>query len=173
MSFNDVTKKATATIELKHVVGVHDDNDPEASSSSVRKRASDSYDAIFKVERSFRLLFRDEEEIEFFADTDEDKTKWLVRVLYCYSCDPFLNNAAFVGCISSARLLGGSRPIPCGPNSFGRDSRIWLLPTQFLLRGFLTHDKFHGPHSYTFYPSSFHHLVIGLSLAFFSFVDIF
>lgn len=82
VSFNDVTKKATATIELKHVVAVHDDNDPESSSSSVRKRASDSYDAIFKVERSFRLLFRDEEEIEFFADTDEDKTKWLVRLLF-------------------------------------------------------------------------------------------
>lgn len=49
----------------------------------MRKRASDSYDAIFKVERSFRLLFRDEEEIEFFADTDEDKTKWLVRSLIC------------------------------------------------------------------------------------------
>lgn len=75
MAFNDVTKRATATIELKQVAAVHDDDDPSAS--SLRKRPRDSYDAIFnKVERSFRLVFADEEEIEFFADTDEEKAKW-------------------------------------------------------------------------------------------------
>lgn len=75
VAFNDVTKKATATIELRKVVAVHDDNDPE-SDSSHRRRTSDSYDAIFKVERSFRLIFADGEEIEFFADMDQDKAKW-------------------------------------------------------------------------------------------------
>lgn len=78
VAFNDVTKKATATIELKQVIGVHDDNEPESNSTTVRRRARDSYDAIFQVERSFRLLFADHEEIEFFADTDEEKAKWFV-----------------------------------------------------------------------------------------------
>ncbi|KAF8308284.1 hypothetical protein DL93DRAFT_2171244 [Clavulina sp. PMI_390] len=79
VAFNDVTKKATATIELKRVVAVCDDNEPDAGSTSatVRRRARDSYDAVFKVERSFRLVFADEEEIEFFADTDAEKAKWL------------------------------------------------------------------------------------------------
>ena len=75
MAFNDVTKRATATIELRKVVAVHDDNDPE-SDRPLRRRTSDTYDAIFRVERSFRLVFADGEEIEFFADTDEDKAKW-------------------------------------------------------------------------------------------------
>jgi len=75
VAFNDVTKRATATIELRKVVAVHDDNDL-VSDSSLRRRTSDSYDAIFKVERSFRLVFGDGEEIEFFADTDEEKAKW-------------------------------------------------------------------------------------------------
>lgn len=80
MAFNDVTKRAMATIELRKVVAVHDDNGPEPD-SSLRRRTSDSYDAIFKVERSFRLVFADREEIEFFADTDEDKAKWCAQLL--------------------------------------------------------------------------------------------
>lgn len=76
VAFNDVTKKATATMDLRKLVGVHDDDDPEASSNSLRRRVRDSYDDVFKVERSFRLLFPDDEEIEFFADTDEEKAKW-------------------------------------------------------------------------------------------------
>lgn len=84
MAFNDVTKKATATIEMKQVVGVYDDNEPASNTATVRRRARDSYDAIFKVERSFRLLFADEEEIEFFADTDEEKARWWVVCSFRY-----------------------------------------------------------------------------------------
>ncbi|KAF8331399.1 uncharacterized protein EI90DRAFT_3145625 [Cantharellus anzutake] len=80
IAFNDVTKKATATIDLRQMTAVEDDNEPlppEASHATVsRRRARDSYDGLLKIERSFRLIFP-EEEIEFYTDTDEEKSKWL------------------------------------------------------------------------------------------------
>ena len=33
---------------------------------------------MYGVERSFRLFFPNNEEIVFFADTDEEKYKWFV-----------------------------------------------------------------------------------------------
>jgi hypothetical protein len=68
IAFNDVTKRATATIDLKKVIAVKDN---EESRLSV-----DEYDGLYGVERSFRLIFPKNQEIIFFADTDEEKAKW-------------------------------------------------------------------------------------------------
>ncbi|KAF9529228.1 hypothetical protein CPB83DRAFT_812523 [Crepidotus variabilis] len=69
VAFNDVTKRATATIDLKKAVGVEDN---ERSHQS-----PDEDDALYGVERSFRLIFPQNQEILFFADTDEEKSRWL------------------------------------------------------------------------------------------------
>ncbi|PFH53853.1 hypothetical protein AMATHDRAFT_1075 [Amanita thiersii Skay4041] len=76
VAFNDVTKKATATISLKKAIGIEDDQEARANSMSPGQCARYSDEILYGVERSFRLLFP-EEEIIFFADTDEEKEKWL------------------------------------------------------------------------------------------------
>ncbi|KIO13807.1 hypothetical protein M404DRAFT_992041 [Pisolithus tinctorius Marx 270] len=68
IAFNDVTKKVTATINLKKAIAVEDIEDA---------RAARNYDGMCTVERSFRLIFPGNQEIFFFADTDEEKVKWL------------------------------------------------------------------------------------------------
>ncbi len=92
VAFNDVTKKATATISLKKAITVEDDKAVRnavmspASASTSRSRSTDDYDGMYGVERSFRLVFPDEE-IVFFADTDEEKDKWQVPLqLTCDVC---------------------------------------------------------------------------------------
>ncbi|KAF8526015.1 hypothetical protein BU17DRAFT_41364, partial [Hysterangium stoloniferum] len=74
VAFNDVTKKATATIDLKKAISVEDDDRGTASSASGSR---DEFEEVYRVERSFRLVFPDNENISFFADTDEAKEKWL------------------------------------------------------------------------------------------------
>ena len=79
VAFNDVTKKATATINLKKAIAVEDDQEPRSPSGGLAPRASryaDEYDGMYGVERSFRLVFPHDQEIIFFADTDEEKIKW-------------------------------------------------------------------------------------------------
>ncbi|KAJ3808317.1 hypothetical protein F5876DRAFT_46244 [Lentinula aff. lateritia] len=82
VAFNDVTKRVTATINLRNAIAVEDNQDPHKRDGAVRSPASgagryyDEYDGLFGVERSFRLVFP-EEEILFFADTDEEKARWL------------------------------------------------------------------------------------------------
>ncbi|RXW25072.1 hypothetical protein EST38_g810 [Candolleomyces aberdarensis] len=68
VAFNDVTKKATASIDLKKAIRLEDDQD---------RRDSSRYETMYGVERSFRLIFPNDEEIVFFADTDDEKAKWL------------------------------------------------------------------------------------------------
>jgi hypothetical protein len=76
VAFNDVTKKATVTIDLKKAIAVEDDQ--EIRVTTTRSRHTDDYDGLYGVERSFRLIFPHDQEIVFFADTDEEKTKWCV-----------------------------------------------------------------------------------------------
>ncbi|KAJ3829620.1 hypothetical protein F5880DRAFT_281351 [Lentinula raphanica] len=82
VAFNDVTKRVTATINLRNAIAVEDNQDPHKRDGGVRSPSSgasryhDEYDGLFGVERSFRLVFP-KEEILFFADTDEEKAKWL------------------------------------------------------------------------------------------------
>ena len=85
IAFNDVTKKATATINLKKAIAVEDTHD--ARSAALRDpdgRYKDDYDSLIAVERSFRLVFPSEQQILFFADSDEEKAKWYVA--FCRSC---------------------------------------------------------------------------------------
>ncbi|TRM69172.1 hypothetical protein BD626DRAFT_562955 [Schizophyllum amplum] len=84
VAFNDVTKRAITTIDLKKATGVQDDDEtrrralsPTSGVSAATARYLDDMDGLCGVERSFRLLFPDNEEILFFADTDEEKAKWL------------------------------------------------------------------------------------------------
>ncbi|KAJ7668522.1 hypothetical protein DFH06DRAFT_982882 [Mycena polygramma] len=82
VAFNDVTKKATATIDLKKAVAVEDDQEARgamspASAMTARSSRYDEYDGLYGVERSFRLIFPNDQEILFFSDTDEEKAKWL------------------------------------------------------------------------------------------------
>lgn len=84
VAFNDVTKKATATIDLRKALAVEDDeitrNELLSPASAVSARSSRyvEFDVPYGVERSFRLIFPDDQEIIFFADTDEEKDKWYV-----------------------------------------------------------------------------------------------
>lgn len=77
VAFNNVTKRVTATIDLKKATAIEDDQPKEkALSPGARSRYADEYDGMYGVERSFRLIFP-EDEIAFFADTDEEKARWL------------------------------------------------------------------------------------------------
>lgn len=76
-----MTKKATATIGLKKAIAVQDDDELRAghnSPATARSRFDDDYDGASGIERSFRLIFPNDEEITFFADTDEEKARWYV-----------------------------------------------------------------------------------------------
>jgi len=80
VAFNDVTKRMTATIDLKKALSVEDDElnrNSLLSPASGTGRYSDDYESPFGVERSFRLLFPNNEEIVFFADSDSEKQEWL------------------------------------------------------------------------------------------------
>ncbi|KIJ65862.1 hypothetical protein HYDPIDRAFT_129870 [Hydnomerulius pinastri MD-312] len=77
VAFNDVTKKATATINLKKAIAVEDSQDTRSGALSPAGRYRDDYDSLCSVERSFRLIFPGDQEIFFFADSDEEKARWL------------------------------------------------------------------------------------------------
>lgn len=66
-----MTKKATATIDLRKAVAVHDHN-----LADMKGRGRDTDDMLFGVDRAFRIEFKGGEEIAFFADTDAEKAKW-------------------------------------------------------------------------------------------------
>jgi hypothetical protein len=80
VAFNDVTKKPTATIDLKKAIAVDDDQEARKNTavgpSTRTSRFVDEYDGIYGIERSFRLVFPQDQEIVFFADTDEEKARW-------------------------------------------------------------------------------------------------
>jgi len=78
IAFNDVTKKAMATINLKKAIAVEDTQDARSAALSPDGRYRDNYDSLIAVERSFRLVFPSEQEILFFADSDEEKAKWYI-----------------------------------------------------------------------------------------------
>ena len=67
---------------MKKAIAVEDDQEPRNSSSAglpLRgSRYADDYDGLYGVERSFRLIFPHDQEIIFFADSDEEKNKWYV-----------------------------------------------------------------------------------------------
>ena len=89
VAFNDVTKRAITTIDIKKAIAVQDDDDarrralsPTSGSSAAASRYLEEMDGLCGVERSFRLIFPGDEEILFFADSDEEKAKWYVLFLH-------------------------------------------------------------------------------------------
>ncbi|KAG8933415.1 Bud site selection protein bud4 [Tulasnella sp. 418] len=78
VAYNDVTNRATTSIELKKATAVVDDQDPPETIPTITKgKIRKLEDELYPVERSFRLLFRNDVQISFYADTDEEKSKWL------------------------------------------------------------------------------------------------
>ncbi|KAI0665699.1 hypothetical protein C8Q78DRAFT_1157498 [Trametes maxima] len=80
IAFNDVTKRAIATIDLRKAIAVVDDRTPVLSpASGVTTRSHYDDDRMYGVERAFRLVFGPDpdQEITFFADTDGEKQRWL------------------------------------------------------------------------------------------------
>lgn len=77
-----MTKKAISSIDLKKAVSVEDDEEARrelfspASAVSARSSRYVEFDGPYGVERSFRLLFPNNQTITFFADTDDEKSKW-------------------------------------------------------------------------------------------------
>jgi hypothetical protein len=77
-----VTKRATATIDLKKAVAVEDLEDARKAQRDpkrgliVRSDSLDEFDGL-RVDKSFRLIFK-EDEIVFFADSEADKSQWYV-----------------------------------------------------------------------------------------------
>jgi hypothetical protein len=88
VAFSDVTKKATATIDLRQAEAVEDEDDVRAAATAALSPASAAtastgssrfLDALDGAgpERSFKLLFADGSEIAFFTDSDAEKAQWL------------------------------------------------------------------------------------------------
>lgn len=75
IAFNDVTKRSISTIDLKKAIAVEDDRDPAVIA---KRKDVDDFDAMYGVERSFRIIFPDNQEVSFFADTDTEKAEWYV-----------------------------------------------------------------------------------------------
>ncbi|KAI8974021.1 hypothetical protein BD414DRAFT_498895 [Trametes punicea] len=80
IAYNDVTKRAITTIDLRKAISVEDDHASvrsPASGATARSHFDD--DRIYGVERAFRLVFGPgpDQEITFFADTDGEKRRWL------------------------------------------------------------------------------------------------
>ncbi|KAH9956185.1 hypothetical protein BC827DRAFT_1233366 [Russula dissimulans] len=82
VAFNDVTKRATVTIDLRKAIAVEDIPDPRdrilgPSSAQTSRGSFDEYEGLYGIERSFRLRFQRNLDILFFTDTDEEKGRWL------------------------------------------------------------------------------------------------
>ena len=76
VAFNDATKRATTLIDLKKVVTVADDRERAQNPGAEAKPEADDSNNMHDIKYSFRLIFPNEEEIAFFADTDIEKARW-------------------------------------------------------------------------------------------------
>ncbi|CAE6532022.1 unnamed protein product [Rhizoctonia solani] len=80
IAYNDVTGKAIATISLKQALAVEDDQNPLPPGTVPERKGRDESDAYFSDNRCFRLLFANDMDIAFYADSAEEKAEWL-RIL--------------------------------------------------------------------------------------------
>ena len=82
VAFNDVTKRAITTIDLKKAISLYDDQEKNMKTPASHA-SSNSYDDEFDgpcgVEKSFKLFFPGNQRISFFADTEADKARWYVH----------------------------------------------------------------------------------------------
>jgi len=81
VAFNEVTKRAITTIDLKKAAGLYDDQEKTMKTPASYASSSgydDEFDGPCGVERSFKLFFPGNQRISFFADTKADKGRWYV-----------------------------------------------------------------------------------------------
>lgn len=119
-----MTNKAITRISLKKAVAVKDDQEERAevmspaSGTSARSSRYIEYSGPYGVERSFRLIFQDEE-ITFFADTDDEKAKWWV--LWVRSSLMHVDLSCWLSRLEVLRALVGRIP----PNPLWAEM-VWL-----------------------------------------------
>ena len=77
MAYNDVTRRAISSIDLRKATRIEDESAPVRSPGSSVFHGYDDDDpyGVGSVERSFRLEFGSEH-IKFYADTDPEKEDW-------------------------------------------------------------------------------------------------
>lgn len=128
-AFNDVTRKPISSIDLNKAVAVEDDQEahtgvlsPESGRSSRTSRYLEN-DGLYGIGRSFRLLFNNNEEVTFFADTEEEKAEWCAYSHYLGHTLVITHILASSGSECSAAWSATYLRIHCGRNSFGNDSR--------------------------------------------------
>lgn len=125
VAYNDVTKKVTATIDLRKAVAVEDDGvakgvlSPQSGVSS-RSRHVDELDIPYGGERSFRLVFLRDQEITFYADTEEEKARWYV---WLFIRDCLRGLIMDTGLIYYASSLEGFRSTRYGQRWCGKGNR--------------------------------------------------
>ncbi|RPD53327.1 hypothetical protein L226DRAFT_540672 [Lentinus tigrinus ALCF2SS1-7] len=80
VAYNDVTKRAIATIDLRKAIGIHDEQKDVRSPASAATVRSDYDDSepygLGGVSHSFKLEFEGHQ-ITFYADTDQEKANWV------------------------------------------------------------------------------------------------
>ena len=82
VTFNDMTKRAITTVDLKKAVSLYDDQERNMKTPASHASLSsydDEFDGPCGVERSFKLLFPGNQRISFFADAEADKARWYER----------------------------------------------------------------------------------------------
>ncbi|KIM23022.1 hypothetical protein M408DRAFT_78146 [Serendipita vermifera MAFF 305830] len=93
IAYNDITKKPITTMDLRKVTLVEDDGrggvpptiirppgDPEEQLNPPKRiRRQRSFNALAGIEHSFRMIFdgNENDEVCFFADSAEEKTRWM------------------------------------------------------------------------------------------------
>lgn len=77
IGYNEITKKPTVKIDLRKAVSIEQSHDPVNNTAGSYAMDDEELDETYHVERSFRITFKDGEKIYFFADTDEERNKWL------------------------------------------------------------------------------------------------
>ena len=124
VAFNDVTKRAITTLDLKKAVGIYDDQERNMRTPASHTSSSsydDEFDGPCGVEKSFKLLFPGGQRISFFADTEADKARWYDN---SNLTDSNLLLKHILGWKSWALSLGVSPQILSGRNFSGRSNRI-------------------------------------------------
>lgn len=126
VAFNDVTKRAITTIDLRKAVSLHDDQEKNMRTPASHA-SSNSYDDEFDgpcgVERSFKLFFPGNQRISFFADTEADKAKWYAHSNLIYP--NLLLKPNPLGLKFWGLLLVVSPLILSGQSFSGRSNKIW------------------------------------------------
>ncbi|GAA5899981.1 hypothetical protein JCM6882_007017 [Rhodosporidiobolus microsporus] len=75
--YSEVTKRSFVEINLALVDRIEDLNNPSMPTPGSRASKYDEDDDVGRMDNSFRLVFKDGNRIDFFADSIEAKAQWL------------------------------------------------------------------------------------------------